>query len=118
MKTIIHLPFLFVYAFVLMVNYSKAQTTVPTFTNVDYVGSGNIKQMMDIYIPPGTTTKKPLIMHIHGGGWYTGAKGAANVPFFQGMYNAGYIVADINYRLSGDSVFPEQIYDCKTALRY
>src|SRR4030095_3480350 len=32
-------------------------------------------------------------------------------------YN-GYIIADINYRYSSDSIFPAQIHDCKTAIRW
>ncbi len=98
------------------ISYSLAQ--MPTFSNVDYVGRNIPRQNMDIYVPAGLTKPAPVIVFIHGGGWSVGSKGAANVPFFQKSYNAGFICADINYRLSGDSVWPAQIEDCKTAIRF
>jgi acetyl esterase/lipase len=89
----------------------------PIFSNLDYVGNGNSKQFLDLYIPPGLTHPAPLIIYIHGGGWSGGAKGGA-MDFCDTLFVNGYIVADINYRLSGDSIFPAQIYDCKTAVRW
>ena len=99
-----------------IVTYS--QSLSPTFTDVDYVGNNNVKQKMDIYIPEGLTSPAPVIVFIHGGGWSEGSKGSENIPFFQQSYNSGFICADINYRLSTDSIWPAQIEDCKTAIRF
>jgi acetyl esterase/lipase len=52
---------------------------------------------------------------IHGGGWYSGDKSA---PPGMGLLLRGFIVASINYRLSGEAVFPAQVYDCKAAVRF
>jgi acetyl esterase/lipase len=38
--------------------------------------------------------------------------------FCDTLFRRGFVVADINYRLSGDSIFPAQIYDCKAAVRW
>jgi len=100
------------------VTFSFSQTLTPAFSNIDYVGNNNANQKMDLYIPPGLTSPAPVIVFIHGGGWYTGSKGPENVPFFQLNYDSGFICADINYRLSTDSVWPAQIEDCKTAIRF
>ena len=97
---------------------SNSQSLTPTFIDVDYVGDNNVKQKMDIYIPFGLTEPAPVIVFIHGGGWLEGSKGSENVPFFQQSYESGFICADINYRLSTDSIWPAQIEDCKTAIRY
>lgn len=97
---------------------SKSQSLTPTFIDVDYVGNNNEKQKMDLYIPAGLTSPAPVIVFIHGGGWLAGSKGSENIPFFQQSYNSGFICADINYRLSTDSVWPAQIEDCKTAIRF
>lgn len=97
---------------------SYSQTLSPTYSDVDYVGNNVARQNMDIYIPPGLTSPAPVIVFIHGGGWYSGSKGAGNIPYFQLSYNSGFICADINYRLSTDSVWPAQIEDCKTAIRF
>jgi len=96
----------------------KAQTWNPTHSNVDYVGNGNAKQMLDIYIPAGVSTPTATIVHIHGGAFMMGSKGVSEQPSFQYFYNNGYICVDINYRLSSDSIWPAQVYDCKAAIRY
>lgn len=100
------------------VTLSFSQTLTPAFSNVDYTGNNNVKQKMDIYIPPGLTAPAPVIVFIHGGGWSSGSKGPENIPFFQHSYDSGFICADINYRLSTDSVWPAQIEDCKTVIRF
>ncbi|NVN94639.1 MAG: alpha/beta hydrolase fold domain-containing protein [Bacteroidetes bacterium] len=114
MKNVI-LPFILVVLFALN---SKAQTA--TYTNLDYAGNGNSKQMLDLYIPStaSATNLSPLIIHIHGGAFLMGSKGSSEVPSFATFYNNGYVCADINYRLSTDSLWPAQVYDCKAAVRF
>jgi acetyl esterase/lipase len=57
----------------------------------------------------------PAIIFIHGGGWYRGDhKGPQNYPFAA----AGYFTVNIEYRLSGEAIFPAQIHDCKAAIRW
>lgn len=56
---------------------------------------------MDLYLPKGdTTTKRPLIMFIHGGGFYIGDKETeAMVEWCKYFAKMGYVTASINYRL-------------------
>lgn len=96
----------------------SCQSLVPTYSNVDYVGNGNSKQMLDLYIPSGVTAPTALIIHIHGGAFMMGSKGTGEQPSFVTFFNNGYICADINYRLSGDTLWPAQIHDCKAAVRF
>lgn len=112
MKKVI-LPFLLI---LLIVLNSKAQTA--NYTNLDYAGNGNSKQMLDLYIPSSVTTPSPLIIHIHGGAFLMGSKGSSEIPSFATFYNNGFVCADINYRLSTDSLWPAQVYDCKAAVRF
>lgn len=85
---------------VLTVQTLFSQNLTPTYSNVDYVGNGNTKQMLDLYIPSGVTAPTALIIHIHGGAFMMGSKGVAEQPSFVTFFNNGYICADINYRLS------------------
>jgi acetyl esterase/lipase len=61
-------------------------------------------------------SKPPLIVWIHGGAWRKGSKGSGGRVRW--MMEHGYALADINYRLSQEAVFPAQIYDCKAAIRW
>jgi len=47
-----------------------------------------------------------------------GSKGSGEQPSFVAFYNNGYICADINYRWSGDTLWPAQIHDCKATVRF
>ena len=72
-------------------------------------------QLLDLYLPAKAEGSLPLIVWIHGGGWSGGDKAAC--PAFP-MLSHGYVVASLNYRLSGEAKFPAQILDCKGAIRW
>ena len=79
-----------------------------------YVANGHERQKLDLYLP-GDGRNLPLIINIHGGAFKMGSK-EMDVPV---EYLArGYAVASINYRLSQHAVFPAQIEDCKSAVRW
>ena len=75
-------------------------------------------QKLDLYIPQGSGPF-PLVIMVHGGGFMMGDKaegmGLAGVDK---LLAAGYAVASINYRLSGEAQYPAQIYDAKAAVRF
>jgi acetyl esterase/lipase len=82
---------------------------------------------LDLYLPPAGLPRPaagfPLIVHIHGGGWMLG-NSHLSAPFvnFPGVLASlsarGYVVASINYRLSGEAAFPAQAQDVKAAIRW
>ncbi|HEV3121481.1 MAG TPA: hypothetical protein VGY53_06240, partial [Isosphaeraceae bacterium] len=42
--------------------------------DIDYVGNGLKRQMLDLYIPEKSSAPLPLVVWIHGGGWSGGSK--------------------------------------------
>ncbi|MBA4184663.1 MAG: alpha/beta hydrolase, partial [Acidobacteria bacterium] len=78
---------------------------------------GNVAHKLDLYVPNGTTSPVPLIVWIHGG-WQNGDKSLGPNSHPLRYARSGYAVASINYRLSGEAIFPAQIYDCKAAIRW
>lgn len=75
-------------------------------------------QKMDILLPNIGNAPYPLVVYIHGGGWFFGDKRNIHTRSALKMVHAGYAVASINYRLSGETKWPNQIYDCKAAIRF
>ena len=75
-------------------------------------------QTLDLYLPETGTGPFPLIVFIHGGGWYGGDKADGQEDAFVALREQGYAVASINYRLSGEAAHPAGLIDCKTAIRY
>lgn len=89
-----------------------------TFHDVPYILDGHNRHGLDLYLPDSTKFKKPypLVIWIHGGGWQKGTKDFFGKQAF--LLEHGFAMASINYRLSRESQFPEQVYDSKGAIRY
>jgi acetyl esterase/lipase len=82
--------------------------------DLEYGRGGHERQKLDLYLP-AHAQKPPLVVWIHGGGWQNGSKD--RTPTLA-LLSHGYAVASINYRLSSHAVFPAQIEDCKSAIRW
>lgn len=73
--------------------------------------------LLDMYLPKNATEVLPLIIWIHGGGWRFGDRRLA--PELSRYFAArGFAMASIEYRLSGEAVFPAQVHDVKAAIRW
>jgi acetyl esterase/lipase len=68
----------------------------------------DLKLKMDIYYPEGDSLdKRPLIMFIHGGGFYIGDKRSeAMVEWCKYFAEMGYVTASVNYRLGYKPIGP------------
>ena len=78
---------------------------------------------LDLYTPADGPA--PVIVFVHGGGWRLGTR-AVFVPTwrdwrpspFHRLVRAGFAVASIDYRLSGEAVFPAQLEDVHASVRW
>ena len=93
----------------------KVPAGVKVLRDLEYARVGDKKLLLDLYLPEKASAPLPAVVGIHGGGWANGSKAGG-----QGSWLArhGYAVAVINYRLSGEAIFPAQIEDCKAAVRW
>lgn len=85
-----------------------------TLRDLSYVTDGHPRQKLDLYL--SGQKQAPLLVYIHGGGWCQGSK--ARVTGLEQIIAQGFAVASIEYRFSQDAVFPAQIEDCKSAIRW
>ncbi|MCW1923262.1 alpha/beta hydrolase fold domain-containing protein [Luteolibacter arcticus] len=87
--------------------------------DIDYAGSGNPRQKLDLLLPKDRKAKKrPMIVFVHGGGWQSGRK-EDGLDVIRAVTATGdYAAATINYRLSQEAKWPAQIHDCKAAIRF
>ncbi len=60
---------------------------------------------------------KPCIVSVHGGAWSSGDN-TMFVDFDTYFASIGYVVADVNYRLAPDNIFPAQEEDIVAAIAY
>jgi acetyl esterase/lipase len=117
---------------VLRDRYPIAQITFPNGVtgtpNVVYWRPLGYRQLtFDLYTPPVGLPRPaagfPLVVYVHGGGWMLGDSrffGAfVNFPgVLASLAAKGYVVAAVNYRLSGEAAFPAPIQDVKAAIRW
>lgn len=87
--------------------------------DVVYGTGGGRDLHLDIYSPPGNPGKSPCILQIHGGGWHMGSRDMHGMVAFGTLLSQrGYVCVSMEYRLSGEAVWPAQIHDAKAALRW
>jgi acetyl esterase/lipase len=75
-------------------------------------------QKLDIYLPNEGKDDFPVIVAIHGGAFKMGDKGDMQLNGMLEGLKRGYAIVSINYRMSGEAIFPAAVYDCKTAIRW
>ena len=88
--------------------------------DIPYAGTHNAAQTLDLLLPKAPKGDKPLpaVVNIHGGAFKMGDK-AMGVGEIAGLVASGdYAGATINYRLSGEALWPAQVHDCKAAIRW
>ena len=90
--------------------------------NVSYLPAGR-KEKADLYFPKEMPKdgRCPAVVLIHGGGWVGGRRDAEReINIGSTLARNGYAVMSIDYLLSTkqQSVWPTNLWDCKTAVRW
>jgi acetyl esterase/lipase len=70
----------------------------------------------DLYLSPNASKPTPILINIHGGGWKSGVKETQGG--FNSFFKAGFAVANMEYRLSGQATAPAAIEDTRCMLIY
>lgn len=102
-------------AAMLAASVAFAQRPTPDHKDLVYAAVDAQNLLLDIYLPKNTPKPYPVVVWIHGGGWQSGSK---DNPNGTQMLTEGFALVSINYRLSGQAIFPAQIHDCKAAIRW
>ena len=73
--------------------------------------------ILDLYRPLNAEQAVPVVVWLHGGGWFAGDRTLAP-DLVKYVLATGHAVASIEYRLSGQALFPAQLYDVRSAVRF
>lgn len=75
-------------------------------------------QCLDIYLPEEGDGPFPCLIHIHGGGFAIGDKRDDHMDAYLGAIKRGMAAVSIEYRLSGEAIFPAAVLDVRQAIRF
>lgn len=105
------------YAFPSPIPLAKTEHIARKMFDVPYATTSSA-QRLDIYWPAAGNGPFPVIVAIHGGAFMGGDKRDLQVtPMLAGLAR-GFAVVSINYRMSGEAIFPALVYDVKAAVRW
>lgn len=68
--------------------------------------------------PPEEGTSRPVMVQVHGGGWVIGFKERQGQLLMLEMARAGWVCANVDYRLSPAATFPDHLVDVKRAIAW
>lgn len=90
--------------------------------DVSYLAEGR-KELADLYSPLESPkgAKRPAVVWIHGGGWNGGQRDAKReINVCSTLARNGYVAMSIDYKLTygKSAVWPNNLGDCKTAVRW
>ncbi|MFE2580645.1 alpha/beta hydrolase fold domain-containing protein [Streptomyces sp. NPDC059378] len=95
------------------------------FDGVEYAVIPGFRPLeLDLHLPDAVsaagTAEVPVIVHVHGGGWRRGSRRhplpRLGEDFYPAMVRAGFAVAAIDYRLSGEATYPAAADDVRAAV--
>jgi acetyl esterase/lipase len=87
--------------------------------DVEYGRAGDRSLKLDLVYPKSASDKpRPVVVFIHGGGWQGGSKSAGIPQLAMLALKEDYFCASVDYRLSGEAIWPAPIHDCKAAIRW
>ena len=110
-------------------NYNADKSGVTIQEGVEYVDRDGIKLYLTIIMPKGSYTAArkvdeesgagrkaaPCIVAVPGSAW---RKQFIMAEHYVDYANRGFVVAVVEYRHTGQAIFPAQVQDCKTAVRF
>lgn len=73
---------------------------------------------LDMIKPVASREVFPAIIYVHGGGWMSGDKNKVGGEWNAAFAKHGFVCININFRLSGEAIFPAPLLDVKQAIRW
>jgi acetyl esterase/lipase len=96
-----------------------------TWRAVEYAVVPGFRPLLLDLVRPDAAGEVPLVVFLHGGGWRVGSRSAMG-PMFAGwspspfaeLAAAGFAVASLDYRLTGEATFPAPLDDVRAGLAW
>lgn len=87
------------------------------FLDVRY-GADSPNQRLDVLLPEVGSEPFPALIYVHGGGFAFGDKRDEHLAPYLAALARGWAVVSVEYRLSGEVIFPAAVLDVRSAVRF
>lgn len=104
------------YPFIRPIKIAKSGNFL-AYPGLVYHSSKNRELHLELYRPVDNGQGYPAVVLVHGGGWRTGDRGH-QVPMAQELAAVGYVGVAVEYRLSGEALYPTGFLDLQAAIRW
>lgn len=92
-------------------------TGVVVRPDIEYASPQGVPLFLDLYLPADAPARAACV-YLHGGGWLRGSRKDRAVERLVPLARSGIAVAAVQYRLSGQAIFPAQLDDGRAAVRW
>lgn len=94
----------------------KEPTDLVKVRNISYGPHGS-ENLLDIYYPETQGAKLPVIVSIHGGGYFYGDKELYRF-YTMALAKEGFVVLNFNYRLAPAAMYPDPLEDTNNVMAW
>ncbi|GAA4587420.1 alpha/beta hydrolase [Planotetraspora phitsanulokensis] len=85
--------------------------------NISYGDAGR-RNLLDVYRHRSHPSGGPVLIHLHGGGFYSGRKNSQSLPLIHRLARRGWVCISANYRLRPSAHFPDHLVDLKKVIAW
>jgi acetyl esterase/lipase len=74
--------------------------------------------LLDVYFHRSQPVGGPVLIHLHGGGYYAGRKNSQALPLIYRLASQGWVCISANYRLRPKAEHPDHLIDYKRVIAW
>jgi acetyl esterase/lipase len=90
---------------------------VERVANIRYGDAGK-RNLLDVYRHRSRPSGAPILIHLHGGGYFSGRKNSQSLPLIYRFASQGWVCVSANYRLRPAVEFPNHLVDLKKVIAW
>lgn len=101
----------------ILLPFQRHRRNVQRHRNLPY-GSDGRAHSLDLYRDSDQSQNRPIVIHLHGGGFVQGGKSREGVVLLNQLAAHGWLCISANYRLGAAGAFPHSLVDAKRVIAW